>query len=226
MASRTEANGRDRLFHLLDLNELGLEEVADSDKPRVVREAADYLKNQTLREIATGNSPVQGEGRFRILDPNYAREQKGGVRTANLELEGDLKDSLISAPHKEHFIKYGHEGEQVPKADGHNQMSLKAKAWARSGNHPKRRYIPDSNQEFDSNIVTGIRRIIDQNKRREVVREEIEEVETEETLTIATLFDDGPTRPATTTTIGTQADLFSDDIISELLDEAFRRRGF
>lgn len=216
MASRTEANGTNRLIHFLDLNELGLEEVPESQRLTVKRDVADYLKNQTLRQISAGDSPVQGEGRFKILDPDYARAEKGGRRVSDLELEGELKDSLISEPSVGSFIKYGHEGNQVPKSDGHNQISGKAKAWARTSKHPKRRYIPDDGQKFDRGIVNGMKAIIEPFKRREVVQEDIDD----------DFFSSSTTSTSETPdSISTGSDLFSDDVIESLLEDAFERRG-
>ncbi len=222
MASRTEANGNTRLLHYLDLDEYGLKEVPDQEKSSAKAEVAEYLLEQTLRQVASGSSPVAGEGRFRILNPEYARKEKGGRRTSDLELEGDLKDSLISTPSVGSFIKYGHEGDQVPKSDGHNQISGKAKAWARQSGHPKRRYIPDDGQKFDNSITSGIKRIIDDFKRTAPpARQNVTEDDD--------LFQTTPTVSSTTetpeqTSVGT-SDLFSDDVIEGLLEDAFNRRG-
>ena len=223
MPSRTEANGTNRLLHFLDLNDYGLDEVAPEQHAQVKREVADFLKNQALREISAGQSPVKGEGRFRVLNQDYARREKGGRRTADLELEGDLKDSLISVPSTGSFIKFGHEGSQVPKSDGHNQISTKAKAWARQSGHPKRRYIPDDGQKFDRSIERGIEEIIDEFIF--IAPAEVDEFND---------FDDdeffgGATISSTTETpdeigVGTSS-LFSDDVIEELLNESFARRG-
>ena len=219
MASRTEANGNTRLLHFLDLDDYGLKDVAENEKASAKREVADYLKNQVLREVSSGSSPVAGEGRFKILDPEYARREKGGRRISDLELEGDLKDSLISEPSVGSFIKYGHEGDQVPKSDGHNQITSKAKAWAKQSGHPKRRYIPGNGQKFDRSIEGGIRNIINDFKRTAPVRRE-------------SILDDedffqGTTDIRESSTVRNDAtqDFFRDDVIEDLLEEAFERRG-
>jgi len=219
MASRTEANGNTRLVHFLDLDEYGLEDIAEDQKGAAKREVADFLKNQVLREVSAGSSPVKGEGRFRILDPEYARREKGGRRISDLELEGDLKDSLVSTPSTGSFIKYGHEGAQVPKSDGHNQISEKAKAWARKSKHPKRRYIPDDGQKFDDSILGGIRNILEGYVVNTPARDSVVEDDDD--------FFSGTTdiRPTSTARADSTSDLFSDDVISDLLDDAFRRRG-
>lgn len=216
MASRTEANGTDRIIHKLDLNEYGLQDVPESSKQAAKQEVADYLLEETLRQVAQGQSPVEGEGRFRILSPEYAVREKGGRRTSDLELEGDLKDSLISQPAAGSFIDFGHIGSQVPKADGHNQLSTRAKDWAKQSGMPKRRYIPDDGQKFDNRIVGNIRRILDEFQRTAPRREQADDIFDDEDETI---------RPQITVNNPTSRDLFSDDVIGELLEEAFRRRG-
>jgi len=216
MPSRTEANGTSKILHFLDLDEYGLGELSEQQKTLAKQEVADYLKNEVLRKLDAGTSPVQGEGRFRVLTSDYAIREKGGRRLSNLELEGDLKDDLVSVPAEDSFIKFGHEGEQVPKADGHNQLSGKAQSWARIKGFPRRRYIPDDNQGFSRDIESGIRSIIEDFIEVAPERRDIE-LRLPET-------DEAPTRPATTVNIDTR-DLFSDDVIEDLLAEAFERRG-
>jgi hypothetical protein len=159
MASNTVTSDG-KLMHYLDLEEYGFNDIPLGRRQDAKEEVADYLLNETLRFLSKGTSPVKGEGRFRILNQKYAKNEKGGVRTSNLELEGDLKDSLISKPADGAFIKYGHKGPQVPKADGHNQLSTKAKTWAAASGHPKRRYIPNDGQKFVSEITNEIKAII------------------------------------------------------------------
>ncbi len=106
-----------------------------------------------MRFVARGNSPVEGEGKFRRLNKTYATDQKGGNRTPNLDLEGDMLDSLTHEITGD-GIKVGiFRTSEVPKADGHNNFSGESKL-------PTRRFIPDASQDFKSSIKTGITRII------------------------------------------------------------------
>lgn len=224
MPSSTITDSRTRLVHFLDLDEYGLREVPDSDKGLAKREVANYLKNEVLRFLDRGTSPVQGEGRFRILNSKYAKSQKGGVRTSNLELEGDLKDSLIVEPGQGSFIKFGHEGSQVEKADGHNQISSRAQRWALSfegGPFPKRRYIPDTNQKFTDSITSEVRKIIS-----DFVPTESESFSADVFITAGTRTDstESPRQREEGTSFVEIDNLFSDDIIESLLAEALRRR--
>jgi len=220
MASRTEANGETTLVHFLDLNDYGLEEVPSQRKSAAKVEVANYLRNEVLRQLSEGKSPVNGEGRFPILDPDYATNQKGGVRTSNLELEGDLKDSLIVRPEAGSFIKYGHEGSQVPKSDGHNQISLKAKTWARETGFKKRRYIPDNGQTFDRGITKEITTII--NSFRDTLNNP--DISPDEDLLDGTSRISSITESEEGVNVSTSS-LFSDDIIDALLADARSRRG-
>jgi hypothetical protein len=220
MASQTFANGNTSLVHLLDLDEYGLGEINDDQvKERAKREVADYLKNEALRFLDRGTSPVQGEGRFKILEPEYAEKEKGGVRTSNLELEGDLKDSLLSEPATGSFVRFGHQGAQVPKADGHNQLSGKAQRWALENEFPKRRYVPDNGQRFVGEIENEIRSIIRSYAR---VGEErrVEEIED--------LANIGPSISETSANLNdedfvTTQDFFSDDVLNRFTEELLRR---
>lgn len=212
MASETIANGTTEIVHRLDLNEYGLEDVPVADQQAAKKEVADYLENQILREVNNGVSPVQGEGRFKRLDAEYAVREKGGNRLSNLEDEGDLLTDFDVALDEGSFLEVGHKGDQTPKADGHNQLSSKAKAWARQIGFPRRRYIPDGNQKFTSKITGEIRNIISEFKAPTVQQVDV-------TPTISSTV----TTPEQTTV--TTDTLFSDDVIDSLLDDALRRRG-
>ena len=156
----TKANGSTKLIHTIDLNDYGLGDVPLDEKGAAKQDVADYLKNEIIRTVHKGDSPVKGESKFQRLDTKYAKKEKGGVRLANLQLEGDLLDSFKVTPSTGSLLKVGHEGGQVPKADGHNQASSKAKTWAAKNDFPKRRYIPATGQVFDDKITNEIRSII------------------------------------------------------------------
>ncbi len=211
MASETIANGSDQIIHRLDLNEYGLRDVPDQDKTKAKKDVADYLENQILRDISNSTSPVKGEGRFRVLDPKYAK-LKGGGRQSNLELEGDMLDDFSVTPEGGNsFLAVGHTGSEVPKADGNNQLSGKARAWARSNGHPKRRYIPDDNQVFVTKITSEIRNIIQDFVPSPGT------ISVEPTISSVSIGDDS--------SLVTIDDLFSDDVIESLLQDALRLRG-
>lgn len=212
MASETIANGIDIIQHKLDLNDYGLRNVKEDQKREAKQEVADYLSNQILREVSAGVSPVQGEGRFKRLETEYAIKDKGGNRLSNLELEGDLLNDFNIVNDESSFLNIGHKGEQVPKADGHNQLSGKAKSWAKQIGFPRRRYIPDDSQKFTGKIVGEIRKIIGEYQ--------ITPGETQVDIT-----------PTISSTVETQDEvtvtsdnLFDDDVLDSLLDDAIKQR--
>lgn len=104
-------------------------------------------------ELKSGRSPVIGES-FDKLSKVYAKKKKGGNRTPNLKLEGDLWRELDSQPTKKGIEVGIFEGPESEKADGHNKFT------GRTNNLPKRRFIPKSNQRFDSDIMGGVASVV------------------------------------------------------------------
>lgn len=212
MPSETIANGTDQIIHRLDLNEYGLQDVPQDQQKQVKQEVADYLANEILRNINRSTSPVKGEGKFKRLEPEYAVRDKAGNRLSNLELEGDLLDSFRVENAEGPYLNVGHLGDQVPKADGHNQLSSKAKSWAKAIKYPRRRYIPDDGQKFVPTITGEITEIIEAyipqySEQSEVFAGVVESTtETGDGVEV------------------TNTDFFSDDLIEDLLEDALQRR--
>ena len=127
---------------------------SDSDISEIMSDVSDLVKEKVLDYVGSGESPVSGRGAFKKLNPEYAKDQKGGNRTANLELEGDLLDSVkvIQAGNK---LRLTVDEDQQPKADGHNNFSGESKL-------PVRRFIPYAKQDetFKSDIIKTIRDIV------------------------------------------------------------------
>ena len=171
--------------------------------------------------MSSGRSPVSGES-WRLLKKDYADEVHGGNRSPILEVEGDLVDSIKTKNLKGDKIEIGVRGSQAPKADGHNQISEEAKAWAARTNRTqyKRRFIPDDNQKFNSRIEAGIERIVSQYR--------VEPEETSDLEEVGIARDSSPTRETPDQireSIGvTTQDFFSDEVIEDLLLKALRRR--
>lgn len=218
MPSETIANGTNKIIHRLDLNDYGLAEVPGSVRDVVKQEVASYLENEILRSINSSTSPVEGEGRFSALKPEYAVRVKGGRRLSDLENEGDLLNDFKVKSSRGSFLTVGHEGDsdEVAKADGHNQLSGKAKAWASKIKYPKRRYIPDDNQTFTDDIENGIRNIIDEFKVESTIDRPLELDNIKSAPRQVDIIE-----PETTVEIDS---LFDDDIIEELLGDAINRR--
>ena len=101
-----------------------------NDKRKAAKTAVgNYLVESILREVGNGKSPVEGET-FKKLGKEYAKKEHGGRRLPILELEGDMLAALKSENKSGDNIEVGITGVEAPKADGHNQISAEAKAWA------------------------------------------------------------------------------------------------
>jgi hypothetical protein len=136
---------------------LDLSDVPESRHATVKREVGDYVTDEILRALSAGKSPVVGET-FKKLNKEYADEEKGGNRTPNLELDGDMLDALIYK-NNDKGIEIGiFSSSEVPKADGHNNFSGDSKL-------PKRRFIPKDDQKFKREIETGVRSIVNEYKK-------------------------------------------------------------
>lgn len=176
---------------------LDLSNIPMKDRKQAKDEVRAYIENEVLRSVAKGVSPVEGEGRFRILTSEYAKNEKGGNMTANLELEGDLLNAFKSKNLAGSKIEIGVRGKEAPKADGHNQISGEAKAWAAKTHRTKykRRFVPDEEQSYKKSIMAGVGSILS-SFRQEKVNAPAARIDSvistpdNEQVTVGGLFDD------------------------------------
>jgi hypothetical protein len=134
---------------------LDLSQIPDNRQDQAKQDVGEFIRDEIFRFVSSGNSPVAGRGAFQRLSKEYADNEKGGNRTANLELEGDMLDSLeFELTSRGIEIGIFDSGEQG-KADGHNNFSGDSKL-------PTRRFIPDDNETFKSQIMSGVRQILNQ----------------------------------------------------------------
>lgn len=138
----------------LDLNQIPSSRQADAK-----RDVGEFVVGEILRAVSSGRSPVEGRGAFQKLDIEYAIREKGGNRTPNLELQGDMLDSLTfeniaSGVEVGIFVE-----DEQDKADGHNNFSGESRL-------PTRRFIPSPTENFNRTIERGVDRIL--NRYREV----------------------------------------------------------
>jgi hypothetical protein len=118
----------------------------NSNKAKAKKEVGDLIVNEILRSVEGGNSPVSGYGKFKKLNKDYAKEEKGGNRTANLDLEGDMLNALVSKNKTGSEIEFGiFKAKEVGKADGHNNFSGDSTL-------PVRRFVPDEDENLKRNI--------------------------------------------------------------------------
>ena len=124
-----------------------------ADKRRAKDEVGEFLIDSILQNVGTAKSPVKGEV-FPVLSKDYKKEKAGEGRgtKANLELSGDMLDSLVFK-HTEKGVKVGIIGGEAAKADGHNNFSGKSQI-------PQRRFLPEEGQSFKSGIESEVNSII------------------------------------------------------------------
>lgn len=136
--------------------DLGLDKVPKSFRAKVQRDVGEYLVEQTLLSLSDRKSPVsKANYTSRLTSKAYKKfkESEGRSGVADLEFEGDLKDSLRFKK-TDKGIKIGHfNASQAPKADGHNNFSGDSKL-------PERRYLPLEGEKYKRNIQREIDRII------------------------------------------------------------------
>lgn len=174
---------------------LDLSDVPRDKRSAVKQEIGEFVVESILDELSQGKSPVKGEGSFKKLNKQYADAEKGGDRKPNLELFGDMLDSL-KFKKRRNGVEVGiFKSSEVPKAYGHN-----------SGfeGHPfldkpelKRQFIPNDDEEFKAQIDRGIKDIIKENARvdqkpiqQERKKDQLREIRNLGIIGIDDLFDD------------------------------------
>ena len=136
---------------------LDLSDVPRNQRAAVKQEVGNFVVEEILRSVSSASSPVSGGRYKKTLSQEYADAEKGGNRTANLELEGDMLDSL-EFKNTRAGVEVGiFKASEVPKADGHNNFSGQSKL-------PTRQFIPKENEKFKRNIESGIKNIVNQFK--------------------------------------------------------------
>ena len=180
---------------------LNLNRIPYNRRDRVMEDVKDYLFKETIRYVRKGFSPVSGHGQFKKLDPNYAKEEKGGNRTPNLSLEGDMFDEY-DINHVGNIIRVGYfMGKESDQADGHNQLTEKAKKWASKSGMPLRRWIPSPDETYSKGIMDGIERILEKSRDNDYLKLEEAKIDQRqfrdvndrrknESVAVSELFDD------------------------------------
>jgi hypothetical protein len=128
--------------------------VPKAQRREALERVAEYVKESMLSDIGEGKSPVAGEGAFPALSPAYkkVKGEKSSSVIPNLELEGDLLDSL-EVEVTGSGIRAAVSDAQAPKADGHCNFSGKSKL-------PRRRFMPGEGQTFNRKIMAGVKAIL------------------------------------------------------------------
>lgn len=136
---------------------LNLDGIPTERRQEAKEEVAQLFIDATLESVSRGESPVAGEGSFERLSSEYADREKGGNRTANMELSGDMLDELSEeiSPIEDNWIEIGiRSGLAAEKAESHNHHSG-------AGRNPRRRFIPGPSQVYSSDIMRESERILE-----------------------------------------------------------------
>jgi hypothetical protein len=145
---------------------LDLSGIPRSNRKKVKNKIGKYLLNEILLSVGDEKSPVENGKYKKGLSAEYAKEK--GSNKADLDLEGDLLNSL-KFKSKGDKIEVGiFNKKQTGKADGHNQIHAKHKTL------PERRFIPDEKQKFKKYIMNGIDSILDDAKTKRLDSRQIE----------------------------------------------------
>ena len=174
-----------KISKLIDLD---LSDIPKEKRKTVKKEIGDFVVEEILIAVSKGQSPVIGEKRnFKKLKPDYAKAEKGGDRNPDLELLGDMLDSL-TFKNTTKGIEVGiFKATEVPKADGHNNFSGKSTL-------PKRRFIPKDSQKFRKSIQNGVKGIINEFKADAVIPLTLEDVFNDKSLELFLAQEGGNTR--------------------------------
>jgi len=152
------------------------------NKRQVKDEIGEFIIEEILLRVNDGKSPLKGTPRWNSLNSEYAKDEKGGNKTPNLELDGDLLDALTWKRGKGGELEIGiFKKSETGKADGHNNHTGKSKL-------PLRRFIPDENDHFYKKITDGIKEIISENKKP-LEEVKVKDRESTEEVTSITLDD-------------------------------------
>lgn len=133
----------------------GLDSPATKRESRAaLKDIAEYVRDEILQFVGDSTSPVAGYGKFKSLSKNYKEFKKGvsGSSEANMELYGDMLDSLEYKITGDKIQIGWFSGDQAAKADGHNNFSGESDL-------PLRRSIPGKGETFKKSIVKGMKEI-------------------------------------------------------------------
>ena len=137
----------------------GLKKPRSVDRSKILEEIADYALEEILDWVGSKKSPVKREPtNFKNLSKEYKafKKSQGAPGVPNLELSGDMLDSLKSTIKGRRVAVGIYDPKEVDKADNHNKVSAKSKNTL----VPRRRFIPGKGQTFRQDIIDGMKRII------------------------------------------------------------------
>lgn len=123
-------------------------------KDRIRDEVGTFLVEESLVALSESKSPLIGESIPALKKGNYRKKKMDelGTNRADIQFSGETLDEFTFTPTKD-GIKIGVFGDRAVVADGHNNLSGKSSL-------PRRRWIPDSEQNYKTAIQKEVNSII------------------------------------------------------------------
>lgn len=135
---------------------LGIKPPKDRElRDEALDRVAELVQTSVLEYVGDAKSPVKGGPWKRSLSPAYKKikDKESGVTVANLELTGDMLDALEVVRKRGTKLSLQIEGDEAPKADGHNNHSGDSQL-------PERRFIPKDGETLRDTIWRDVKRIL------------------------------------------------------------------
>lgn len=131
--------------------------VKKEDRADALEEVATFVKEQILSNTGDGKTSVKGGRWVRQLTKDYLKKkgEESSVDYANLELTGDMLDSLDTKVQGKRVRIEITDPEQWGKAEGH----LTGQYGKNSRIRP-RQFMPQGSQELSPDIQAGIKEIL------------------------------------------------------------------
>lgn len=126
-----------------------------ADRDEALDRVAELVQTSILEYVGDAKSPVKGGPWKRSLSPEYKKikGQESSSVVANMELTGDMLDALEVVRKRGTKLSLQIEGDEAPKADGHNNHSGDSSL-------PERRFIPKGGETLRDGIWRDVKRIL------------------------------------------------------------------
>ena len=136
------------------------------NKKAAIEEVGEFIRDSILDHVGEAKTPIDGGKNFSPLSESYKKIKSkiSGNTTANMELFGDMLDSLeykTNAKTGELTIGIFDEDEAI-KAYGHHTAFKGHPNPEMRKRKNRRQFIPNSGQRFNDEITRGIQRILDE----------------------------------------------------------------
>jgi len=137
-------------------------QLTKTQKDRALDKIIDVVEEQFFDAIASGKSPVSGEGRFKGLTSAYRKKKRklGKAGRVNMELFGNMLQGVRIKKAAGEFISISVRKNNAEKADGHSRLTER-----RNDKLPRRRFIPGEDQSLIRSIKKEVREIIEEASR-------------------------------------------------------------